>query len=376
MTLSNHRGHHEGTCTKRRDGRWAAAISIPGGKRKWFYGKTRKAVQDKLREALAAQHEGRLLVGRSQTVNAYLAGWLENVKPSVRPRTYDSYALNVRRLGRHIGEIKLDALRPSHVQECYSQLQGYGLAPRSVRQAHMVLHRALRQAMQWDLVVRNVTEAVNVPRPPHQERPTLSAEQLNQLFAATEGQRWHALWVLLGTRGLRLGEAMGLRWSDINFDTKQLVILRALQRQSAGAGLQFVEPKSATSRRTVALGEMACWALRDHRRRQNEERLSLGSEWHANDLVFCTVFGDPMDPGRIGRYLDRDLRNANCPRIRVHDLRHTAATILLQQNEHPRLVQELLGHSNIALTLGTYSHVAPTMHREAADRMDALFSHR
>jgi integrase len=168
---------------------------------------------------------------------------------------------------------------------------------------------------------------------------------------------------------------MGLNWSDIDFTGRHLVVRRALQGQRNGAGLQFVPPKSSTSRCTVSLGHTAVAALKEHRRRQNEQRLAAGPAWTDNDLLFCTIAGTPMDPSRINCYLDQALKKAGLPRVRIHDPRHSAATTLARRGENPRLVQEMLGHSTVSLTLSTYTHVSPAMHREAADRMDALFTY-
>lgn len=220
-------------------------------------------------------------------------------------------------------------------------------------------------------MARNITDGATVPRPDRKEMETLSCEQLSQLFEATRTDRFAALWVLLGTSGLRIGEALGLKWTDIDFSARTLIVRRALQRHEDG-GLVFAEPKSKQSRRTVQLSTLACTALREHRERQAFERKTADSEWHDHNLVFCTAFGTPLDRGRIHLNWIPALKKAGLPRIRLHDLRHTAATLMLQEGVHPKVVQEMLGHSSISVTLDIYSHVAPTLHREAADRMDAL----
>jgi integrase len=202
---------------------------------------------------------------------------------------------------------------------------------------------------------------------------TLTASQVITLFETARDDPLYALWVVLATTGLRLGEALGLRWDDIDLDAGTLRVQRALQRQS-GKGLVFVDPKTATSRRTVDLTAIAIQALRGHRTRWIERRLLLGEKWRGTDVVFVSDVGSPLDPTGMAERLARQLVRANLPRIRVHDLRHTAATLALQQGVHPKVVQEMLGHSSITLTLGTYSHVLPPMRREAAERLNALFS--
>lgn len=371
------RGHHEGSIYQRSDGRWVAAISLENGRRKTWTGKTQREVQERLTEALHARQHGALVSGSNQLVGQYLARWLEDtVRPSVRPRTYEVYALNCRRLTPHLGHLRLATLGPAHVQACYSALLAGGLSRRSVEQVHAVLHRALRQAVHWDLVGRNATDAVSVPRPARREMRTLDAEQVQQLFETSHegpGARWHALWVLLATTGLRLGEATGLTWSDIDFGAGTLMVKRALQRQR-GVGFVLVEPKTRRSRRTVHLAAGTLETLREHRRRQGEARLAAGSHWQDRQLVFCTMWGGPLDPGYINQQFHKALAQAGLPALRPHDLRHTAATLLLRRGVHPKVVQELLGHSTITLTLDTYSHVAPALHAEVASHMNALFT--
>lgn len=367
------RGHGEGSIYKRPDGRWTAQLSLPGSRRKYIYGKTRREVQEKLTVALRAQQEGLLVTGPAQTVGQYLKRWLEDtVRHSVRPRTYQAYDLNVRRVLPHLGHVRLTALTPALVQACYGALLERGLSRRSVEQAHTVLHGALRQAVQWGLAGRNPTEAVAVPRPGQREMRTLSAEEVRRLFVASANDRLHALWVLLATTGLRLGEATGLRWEDIDFASSRLFVRRAMQRQP-GVGMAIVEPKTERSRRTVHLPVGGVTALKEHRRRQVSERLAAGSLWRDQGLVFCNVAGGPLDPSRVNKAFLKTLQRAGLPSIRVNDLRHTAATLLLSQGVHPKVVQELLGHSTIALTLDTYSHVVPALHAEAASKMDGLF---
>lgn len=367
------RGHGEGTIYKRTDGRWEGAISLDGRQRKRFYGKTRKEVQEQLTNVLKARQEGLLATGPTQTVAQYLAQWLEDtVKHSVRPRTREAYDLNVRRLVPHLGTIRLNRLTPAQVQAAYAALLDRGLSRRSVEQAHTVLHRALHQAVQWGLIGRNPTEAVAVPRPERREMKTLTAEELQTLFTSTASHRLHALWVVLATTGLRLGEATGLRWEDVDFGGCRVTVRRAVQRQR-GKGMVAVEPKTERSRRTVHIAEGTAGALREHKRRQAAERLCAGPLWQDHGLVFCNTTGGPLDPARVRKPFRIALERAGLPNIRVHDLRHSCATLLLSQGVHPKVVQELLGHSTITLTLDTYSHVIPALHMEAATKMNRLF---
>jgi integrase len=366
------RGRGEGTVYRRADGRSEAAFGIDG-RRQRYVGRSQREVRVKLLAARRALEQGIVLTGSSQRLEEYLTRWLEDsVRPSVRWTTHRAYSLCVRRLFPLIGHLRLTTLTPQVVQAAYAALLHKGLSRRSVEQTHTVLHRALRQAVLWGLMLRNPTEAVTVPRPTQREMHTMSEGEVGRLFEATRGHRLHALWVLLATTGLRLGEARGLLWSDIDFANGRLVVNRALQHQT-GQGYVFVEPKTARSRRTVYLAPGTLSALSEHRRRQVEDQLATGPEWKNTGLVFTTPMGRPVDGTWAIKWFHRVLDQAGLPRIRIHDLRHTAATHLLRRGVHPKVVQELLGHSTISLTLDTYSHVAPSLQAEVANHMQALF---
>jgi integrase len=365
------------------DGKWREFLDLGyvGGqrKRKYFSGKTKRDVLDKLNAARRALGRAQVLPDDRQTVEQFLASWLQMVRQAKRARTYEAYDLQVRRLLPHLGRLRLSQLTPAAIQKAYAALlekglKGKPLSRRSVKHAHAALHTALEQALKWELIYRNPTDVVEVPQPPKREMATLGAEQAGHLFASAASQEdpLQALWIVFATTGPRMGEACALRWADLDLACGTAVIQRALQRQR-GVGLVFVEPKSDSSRRTVQLARFAVAALKEHRKRQAEWRLSLGSEWHDHDLVFCSQFGKPLDPARVRDRFHRALDCADLPNLRPHDLRHTAATLLLKRGVHPKVVQELLGHSSITLTLGTYSHTTPAMHAEAARQMDVLF---
>jgi integrase len=367
------RANGEGSIYQRKDGRYAASLSIGRGKRKHFLGHSRAEVASKLAEATVDLNKGVPVVSSNQTVAQYLDAWLVSAKASVRPRTHESYALNVRRLQPLLGKQRLSALKPANVERAYGELLESGLSRRTVIQAHTVLHNALKKALQWGLIGRNPTEAVSVPRPERREMHVLSEEQVMRLFQATQHDEQHALWVLLVTTGLRLGEALGLKWEDVDLANSRLTVQRALQRQKEH-GITFVEPKTSRSRRMVYFSDGTADALKEHRRKQNQARLMLGGMWNDNSLVFCRGNGRPLDPSRMSQRLHLILKKAGLPSVRVHDLRHTAATLHLERGENPKVVQELLGHSNIATTMDIYSHVTPAIHAAAAAKMQSLFA--
>ena len=237
---------------------------------------------------------------------------------------------------------------------------------------HAVLRRALGQALKWGLVARNVATLVDPPRVQRREVQPLGPDQARAILAAVQGDRLEALYSVALAVGLRRGEALGLRWTDVEFDAGALAVRAALQR--VNGKLQLVQPKTARSRRTIALPQSVIVALHRHRVRQLQERLLAGQRWHDTGFVFTTTLGTPLDPRNVYRHFQRALDKAGLPRKRFPDLRHTCATLLLAQGVHPRVVMDILGHSQIALTMDTYSHVIPALQREAAGRMDALLA--
>lgn len=357
---------------RRRDGVWAGSVTVgydDRGKRKrrTVYGATKSDVLEKLVRLRADALEGILGDPQRLTVATFLHRWLEDaVRTSVRVSVHRRYAEIVRlRIVPWIGGIALSRLAPMHVQSLLTSLENEGLSSRGRQMAYDRLHRALGQAVQWALVPRNVCDAVTRPRAPHPTMRVLTPEQVNVLLRAAREDRFHALYVLAVTTGLRQGELLGLQWVDVDLDRAVLHVCHALCEVASCLWLD--EPKTARARRTVDLPAVAVAALYDHR----EKTLAQA---HPTGLVFCETQGGPVRKSNLVRrsFLPL-LRRAGLPRIRFHDLRHTAATLLLLQGVHPKVVQERLGHSQISVTLDTYSHVLPSMGREAAARLDSLF---
>lgn len=245
-----------------------------------------------------------------------------------------------------------------------------GLSPRTVQYIHAVIRRALVQARKWQLVPHNVAKLVDPPRARRHEVVPLTPEQARAFLEAAKGERLEALYTVAEALGLRRSEALGLQWQDIDFEAETLRVRFSLQRIEGK--LQLVEPKSAKSKRTIAMPKATIRALREHKKRQLEEKMLVGPEWHETGFVFTSIIGTPLEPDNIGRWFKPLLKKAGLPNIRFHDLRHTAASLLLVQGVQPRVVMETLGHSQIALTMNTYSHVMPVLIREAAARMDEI----
>ena len=369
--MSKERGNGEGSIYQRGDGKWVAAVSLPRGRRKVIYGRTRAEAAQKLTAALKAIQDGLPVLGERQTTGQYLATWLEGARPSVRAGTWERYESYVRvHIAPALGAVPLSRLSAQHLQRFYADRLESGLSPASVGHLHAVLHRALGEAARFGLVARNVAGLVKRPRGAHKEMMALSPEQARAFLDAAHGERLEALYVLALSTGMRQGELLAIRWQDVDLDSATLQVKATLRRTREG--LTFGEPKTARSRRQVQLTPTAVTALRAHRARQIEERLRC-PYWQDAELVFATEAGTPVErQNMMMRSFFPLLERAGLPRIRFHDLRHTAATLLLGQNVNVKVVSEMLGHSQIAITLDLYSHVTPGMQRQAVDALEAV----
>ena len=357
------RRYGSGGIRQRADGRWEAALRLADGSRRSLYGRNRDQLVAQLQEERWRLANGIPRKASSLTLGQYLPEWLEVCRGRLRPKTFDAYALCAHRVDLQLGRVPLVRLNAMIIQSAYARLGAGGLSPRTVFQTHAVLHRALDQAQHWGLIKSNPTELVALPRPHQKEMTALSAAQLARLLTTSRGTRWHPLWVVLGTAGLRIGEALGLKWQDLDLDAGRLQVKRALQRQR-GNGLVFVAPKTPRSRRLIHLSGVAIQALREQRAR------AIG------EMVFPNLNGALQESSSVTAALKVALSRAGLPRIRVHDLRHTTATVLLEAGTHPKVVQDLLGHSTVALTLNTYSHVTSGLSGEAARTMDSVLTPR
>ena len=370
------RGNGEGSIFRRTDGRWCAQVSLgyEGGrrKRKTVYGDTRREVKDQLTKLMHDKQRGLPVSMERQTVEQFLKHWLEDLaRPSIRPSTYRSYEQLVRiHIAPRIGRVQLSKLTPQHVQTLLQDCSGSGLSPRTVAYIHATLRNALNRAVRWDLLVRNPAALVDPPRAEQHEFRVLTVEEAGRFLNAIKDHRLEGLYTVAISLGLRQGEALGLTWNDVAFDAGTITIRGQLQR--VDGKLQIVPTKTSRSRRTIALPAVTLNALRRHRVRQLEERTAAGGRWQEYDFVFTTTIGTPLDGRNVTQDFQQLLLRNGLPRLRFHDLRHTAATLLLAQGVHVRTIMEILGHSQISLTMNTYAHVMPTMQRDAAEKMDAI----
>src|SRR5690348_263442 len=371
------RGHGEGLIRQRAgDGLWEARISLPGGKSKSLYAKTRQEVARKLAHALRDIEQGLPVKDERQTVATYLASWLETIEPTLRESTTRRHRQFVEyHILPALGKTKLAQLSAQQVQAFYARKLHDGLSTTTVNHLHATLHKALTAAVRLGLIARNVSEMVQAPRMRHVEMHVLSADEVRTLLATSASNRQHALYVTAIATGMRQGELLGLRWRDVDLDGGVVRVRSSLMKgKSAKTGdWVFSEPKTRRSRRQIALAAPAVTALRAHRQTQRLERMKAGPLWQDGyDLVFCTEIGGPLSAGNVYTAFQRLLKRAGLSRIRFHDLRHTCATLMLSARVNPKVVSEMLGHASVAITLDIYSHVLPNMQQDAAAAMGNL----
>ena len=376
-------------------------------------------MSDKITKVLRDVQQGAALPDERQTAEQFLTRWLEHKRNRLRPRAWQTYEQAIRlHLLPGIGKIPLARLTPVQLDAWFRTHQAAGASSRNIRYARTVLRAALNQARKWRAVSDNVAALVEVPRHQAKEIQPLTPEQARTLLDSVKTHRLAALLSVATAIGLRLGEALGLRWADVNFETGMLSVRQALERSGGDSAarrplivtrrdllkrlsaapkrsaerrelrqqlqalrarwrevrttLHTTEPKSVRSRRTIRMPAVVGTALKLHRTRQLQGRLIAGGAWEDCGLVFTSPIGTPIEPRNVTREFRAILTAANLPRVRFHDLRHTAATLLLAQGVDPRTIMETLGHSQISLTMNTYSHVLPALQANAAAKMDAI----
>lgn len=346
-------------------------VHTPKKKQRIVTSRDRDECQRKLTEAMANRDQGLNFDAGTLTVGEYLPRWLEDsVKGTVRDNSYQRYEAMVRiHLIPELGRVKLKDLSPSHVRGLYKEKLDSGLSPRTVKYIHQTINKALKLAVMDGMIPRNVAAAGKAPKPDAEEIVPLDIERVRALLEAARGERLEALFIMALATGMRRGELLGLKWRDIDMSGERLSV-----RRTYGVG-GYGEPKNKKSKRSIKIGPVTMAALSAHRQRQNEERLA-SSDWQDEGLVFPGENGQPMQPQRVSKgAFGRIRKRAGLPEsTRFHDCRHSCATFLLRDGWNAKYVQEVLGHSTIAITLDTYSHVMPGMDDGLADTMDAFIT--
>ncbi|MGH3319413.1 MAG: tyrosine-type recombinase/integrase [Streptosporangiaceae bacterium] len=343
---------------------------------------TKKAALAGLDEIKDELSRGEYVAPTKQTLGGYLTDtWLPTVRGRYRPTTVDTWTrlARVHVIGHTAADIPLQQLTAPALDRLYADLAAGArrgpLSAASVRMVHTLVHRALADAVRWNLLARNAADRASRPRVERPEPKAWSPETLRAFLAATASDRYAPLWRFLASTGCRRSEALGLRWRDVDLDARTASIVRILV--PVGGAITFDEPKTATGRRTVALDTATVRTLRDHRRRQAAERLMIGEGWRGEaygDLVFTAPDGSPILPQTATQAFRLAVRRYGLPSLPLHGLRHTWATNALRAGVHPKVVQGRLGHSSIAMTLDVYSHVTEGMDAAAAETVAALIA--
>ena len=374
------RGHIK----QRAKGSWSIVLDLgrdATGKRKqkWstIHG-TKKEAQAELNRLLNEINTGEYIEPSRMLVSEYLKRWIKDyANPNVSPKTSERYAQIIHdNINPSLGQYALSKLKPLHIQSFYTDCLTSGrkdgkggLAAQTVLHFHRLLRKAFLQAVKWQLLARNPVDAVEPPRPQRTEMNAINEKETALLLGKLTGSSLFTPVLLAVTTGLRRGELLALRWKDINLEDGRLTVNQSLEQTKTG--LRLKTPKTERSRRQVPMPGIAVDILKDHKRQQNEERLRLGPVYQNNDLVFPRPDGSLMAPDSFSTNFAAFIRRSGLKHIRFHDLRHSHATQLLLQGVHPKIVSERLGHSNIGITLDTYSHVLPGMQEDAVLKIDA-----
>ncbi|MFN2532100.1 MAG: tyrosine-type recombinase/integrase [Pyrinomonadaceae bacterium] len=368
-----------GQLYKRGDRTWLVRIFLGrdlNGKQKFHHKTVHGTKRDAQRYLTAAKREmdlGVFVEPAAMSLSEYLKRWLRDAaRPRVSARTADGYAsLLDRYIHPRLGHMRLDKIQPLDIQGAYSEMLIEKLSARVVRHTHAALHNALKQAVKWGLLSRNPSDFVELPKVPHKDRRVLSADEALSFLKAAEIMPNGLIFEFALLTGMRPEEYLAIRWSDVDFKRCTAQVQRALVRHKKS--VTFEEPKTARSQRSVFLSNQLVQKLIAHKRKQAVQRIKLGEDWASFDLVFCGIQGTPLSiPNITYRYFRPILDAAKLPRIRLYDLRHSCATLLLIAEENPKVVSERLGHSTIVLTLDTYSHVLPTLQQGATARLEKL----
>jgi len=350
------------------------------GKRKqqWVSVKgTKKDAEKRLSELLSQLDNGIYVQPKKTTLADFLEMWLnEYAKNNLSPRGFERYSGIIRKhLIPDLGKVTLTQLKPEHLQKHYAAKLNDGLSSRTVRYHHALIHVALQTAVKWGLVSRNVADAVDPPRFRRIEMQTWDEEEVNQFLEGAKESPYYSLFYTALFTGMRRSEILALRWQDVDCIYCQIYVNRSLHQLKNGSFI-FTQPKSAKSSRTIALTPSTILMLREYQEKQKLEREMLGTSLADGDLVFSNLEGKPLRPNTITRAWTTLAAKCGLKVIRLHDARHTHASLMLKQGIHPKVVQERLGHSSIQMTIDTYSHVAPGIQEAAAKRFDEILNHK
>lgn len=332
---------------------------------------SRRDAEKKLADLTSQIEKGAYSLPTKKRTAEFLTAWLDDYGPNLSPRTLEGYRDIINgRIIPALGKYTLSGLKPEHIQHFYSEELIAGLSAQTVRHHAMLLHKSLDCAVEWGLIIRNPADAVKPPRAQRTEMKTWTENEVSQFLEAAKSTRYYELFYLALFSGLRRSELLALRWIDIDFLYSQIYVSRSLH-VLAGGNMVIRQPKTAAGRRTIALSPSVVLLLKEYKEKQEADCLLLGKPLSEDDLVFNEI-GRYLLPSTISHAWAKLVKHLGLRPIRLHDARHTHASLLLKQNVHPKVVSERLGHSSIQITLDTYSHVAPGLQEAAAKRFDDI----
>lgn len=372
------RSKGNGSIQQRSPGSWRLRYNgppEPDGRRKQITETvrgTKKDAERVLRERLSAIETGGFVPRQKETVGEFMTRWLDTyAATNTSLKTQQGYRNNIKRyVLPSLGRIPLQALTGRNIQNLYSSMLKKGLSATAVVQVHRILRQALSHGVKWGLLTRNVADATTPPRIERKEMAVWDEDTTQQFIAAASESRFGEFYQLALLTGMRRSELAGLQWASVNFATGRLSVVKTLQRIS-GHGLVEGQPKTARSRRSIALSPDAVALLHEIRGRQIAQQIALGEVWQDTGFVFTKADGRQVDPDMISKDFPKVVEAAGLPHLTLHGLRHAHATTLLEEGFNPKVVSERLGHATIATTMEVYSHVLPGLQDEVALAIDA-----
>jgi integrase len=374
------RANNEGSIYRRKsDGKWVASITLDNGRRKVLYGDTKREVTEKLIKVRSEQQQGILPTDAKTKLSEYIQNWLESYRRTVRPNSHQRACemINLHVLPT-LGNLQLDKLTPQHLDRLYKKLLET-LSPTTVQNVHNTLHKALSDAVKQGILLMNVSERVEAPRRNECEARVLTEEEMQIFLRASKNHPLYVLMLIDLSTGMRRGEVVGLKWSDLDLKKGIVQVRRAIVRHPTEQGGGYAEAplKTKRSRRSIILPAYIVAVLEQYRAQQMSLVQNAGQAWNEQRWLFCKPDSSHLNPQNdVYEAFKELLKQAGLPDIHFHDLRYTAATTHLEMMTNPKIVQEILGHSNISITMDPYSHVLPPMHKDAMDNINEwLLSH-
>jgi integrase len=366
-----------GQLIKRGERTWLVRVYLGSdsrGKRRYLnktiHG-TRKDAQGWLNDALKRKDLGEEIGQSAMLCSEFFEKWLQAaVRHRVRERSLENYEYVI---GHYVtgvlGREQISRVKPIDLQQLYSGLLARGLSAKTVGYVHVILGNAFKQAVRWGLIRSSPSDLVDPPRQERLEMRSLSAEDAKRMLAAVTDEHHRLILALAIASGARPCEYLALKWSDIDWQAGSVTIQRSLVWNRTG-GWYFSEPKTARSRRSVPLPPPVMRSLSEHKRHQAEDRMLAGQDWQQLELVFARYDGLPLKLDEVRKSLDGALKAAGLKRVRLYDLRHSCASILMASGINPKIVAERLGHTSTGITMDTYSHLSPGMQQQATDRLE------